>query len=58
MNCCVVNKETEKYGENSYCSQFCTNSLFTAIAVLCHNYVISRRKQYCRETTSLVDSAE
>ena len=34
MNCCVVNKETEKYGENSYCSQFCTNSLFTAIAVL------------------------
>ena len=37
MNCCVVNKETEKYGENSYCSQFCTNSLFTAIAVLSHN---------------------
>ena len=28
------NEETEKHGKNSSCSQFCTNNLFAAIAVL------------------------
>ena len=28
------NEETERYGKNSCWSQFCTNNLFTAIAVL------------------------
>ena len=28
------NEETEKDGKNSSCSQFCTNNLFTATAVL------------------------
>ena len=28
------NEATEKYGKGSSCSQFCTNNLFTAIAVI------------------------